>query len=91
MVRFYIRVSGYVQGVGFRWFVQQTAGLFSLTGWVQNLSNGDVDMEVQGCDADVAAFIDRIKEGNRYADVRDMDLRQLEPIQESSFRIADWF
>lgn len=91
MVRFYIRVSGYVQGVGFRWFVQQTASLFALTGWVQNLGNGDVDMEVQGCDADVAAFIDRIKEGNRYADVQDMELRQLDPIQESSFRIADWF
>lgn len=91
MVRFYIRVSGYVQGVGFRYFVQQTANLFSLTGWVQNLNNGDVDMEVQGADADVAAFIDRVREGNRYADVEDIELRQLDVIRESSFRITDWF
>lgn len=91
MIRFYIRVSGYVQGVGFRYFVKQTASLFSLTGWVRNLENGDVDMEVQGSDADVAAFIDQIKEGNRYSDVRGLDLQQLDIIRENSFRIADWF
>lgn len=91
MIRFYIRVSGYVQGVGFRYFVKQTASRFSLTGWVRNLENGDVDMEVQGADADVAAFIDRIKEGNRYSDVHGLDLQQLDIIRENSFRIADWF
>lgn len=91
MVRFYIRVSGYVQGVGFRYFVRQCASLFSLTGWVRNLSNGDVDMEIQGGDADVAAFLDRVRTGNRYAEVRDMEMNQLDVIKESGFQIADWF
>lgn len=91
MVRFYIRVSGYVQGVGFRYFVKQCASLFSLTGWVRNLNSGDVDMEVQGADADVSAFLDHVRRGNRYADVQDVDLKQLDVIRESSFQIADWF
>jgi acylphosphatase len=30
------RVSGYVQGVGFRWWVRSTAERLNLTGWVMN-------------------------------------------------------
>ena len=40
MVRFYIRVSGRVQGVGFRWFTSMTASRLDLTGWVRNREDG---------------------------------------------------
>lgn len=90
MKRFYIRVSGYVQGVGFRYFVMKTADLFSLTGWVRNLDNGDVDMEAQGPQANLEAFLKRVREGSRYAEVRDVEIRELDPIRESGFEVADW-
>lgn len=90
MKRFYIRVSGYVQGVGFRYFIMKTAGLFSLTGWVRNLDNGDVDMEAQGSEADLEAFLERVQSGSRYAQVNDMEVKALDPIRESGFEIADW-
>ena len=46
MKRYYIIVEGRVQGVGFRYFVQSIAAGYGLTGWVRNLDNGMVDMEV---------------------------------------------
>jgi len=42
-----IRVTGVVQGVGFRPFVYQLAHAQGLTGWVLNTSSG-VDIEVEG-------------------------------------------
>ena len=40
-------VSGKVQGIGYRWFVQDQAILINATGWIKNLSDGSVEIEVQ--------------------------------------------
>ncbi len=51
MVRKHIFFSGDVQGVGFRhrsFYIAQSLGL---TGWVENLWDGRVEMEVQGSEA----------------------------------------
>ncbi|WP_434480642.1 acylphosphatase [Gemmatimonas sp.] len=42
------RVSGRVQGVGFRWFVKEEARRLELRGWVRNEPNGDVLLEAGG-------------------------------------------
>ena len=47
MVRYYIIVEGRVQGVGFRFFCTMNARTTDLTGWVRNMDNGMVEMEVQ--------------------------------------------
>lgn len=46
-----IRIYGAVQGVGFRYFVRQTARRLGLAGWVRNLPDGSVELEAAG-DAD---------------------------------------
>ncbi|WP_041139458.1 acylphosphatase [Beduini massiliensis] len=48
MIRKHIYFSGHVQGVGFRYTAIQTARRYHLTGWVKNLYDGRVEMEVQG-------------------------------------------
>jgi acylphosphatase len=48
MGRFHARVSGDVQGVGFRAFVMQRALMLQLNGWVRNLSDGDVEVLAEG-------------------------------------------
>jgi len=51
-----IRISGIVQGVGFRPFVYNLAVRHNLTGWVRNNSDG-VCIDVEGPAADIAAFL----------------------------------
>ena len=48
MVRKHIFFSGDVQGVGFRYRSFYIAQSLGLTGWVENLWDGRVEMEVQG-------------------------------------------
>ena len=42
------RVSGFVQGVGFRYYTQKQAIRLGLVGWVRNLANGDVELVACG-------------------------------------------
>ena len=41
-------VSGRVQGVGFRWFVEREAAQLGIAGWVRNCENGDVEVMATG-------------------------------------------
>lgn len=48
------RVYGRVQGVGFRWFIRQTARALHLSGYARNLPDGTVEVEADGADAALA-------------------------------------
>ena len=85
MVRFYIRVSGRVQGVGFRWFTSMTASRLDLTGWVRNREDGDVEMEVQGDEASMERLVERLHQG-RFIRIERMETEMIPVIKESSFR-----
>lgn len=47
-IRKHIIFYGRVQGVGFRYYAVQKANQLGLTGWVKNLYDGSVEMEVEG-------------------------------------------
>ena len=73
--RMHIRVSGRVQGVGFRWFVLTEARRRGLKGWVRNNRDGSVELEAEGSAADVAALRARATAGPpaaRVASVTDL-------------------
>ena len=69
-----IKITGKVQGVGFRFFVQQQAQELDINGWVSNKSNGDVEALVQGEKADLEQFIAKVKQGTTFSRVDNVNL-----------------
>ena len=62
-------VSGRVQGVGFRYFTQDTARREGVTGWVRNLPDGRVEA-IADADADAGSCLERaLRTGPRGARV----------------------
>ena len=53
----YAQFSGRVQGVGFRFTVCHIAERFSVTGFVRNLANGDVELVAEGTEPELSDFI----------------------------------
>ena len=68
-----MKITGKVQGVGFRYFVLRQAQ-DSINGWVRNIPNGDVEALAQGEKADLEQFIAKVKEGPSFSRVDDVNL-----------------
>ena len=49
-------VKGHVQGVGFRWATRQQALQRGLCGWVQNCSDGSVEILAKGAENSLSSF-----------------------------------
>jgi acylphosphatase len=70
MISLQIFFEGNVQGVGFRWSVKQIARGFDVVGWVWNSPDGRVEMQVNGEETEVRAFIDAISQSELRAHIR---------------------
>lgn len=64
--------SGRVQGVGFRYRALQIAREFEVSGFVRNLADGRVQLEAEGAQEEVEAFLDSV------ADRLDVFIRKTE-------------
>jgi len=54
--------EGRVQGVGFRYTVRQLAKGFDVVGWVRNLVDGRVELQVSGEADEVTEFLRAVRE-----------------------------
>jgi len=54
--------SGHVQGVGFRYSTLHVARGYEVSGYVTNLADGRVQLEVEGSEAEVKAFVAAVEE-----------------------------
>ena len=57
-------LTGRVQGVGLRFFTMENANKLNVTGWVKNMADGTVAMELQGTDSAITELVNIIKKGN---------------------------
>ncbi len=93
MIRKHIIAHGRVQGVGFRFTVTAIAQTYNITGWVRNLYDGTVEMEVQGLDHRVELFLQELSSdrpgGNRFIRIDKLDITNIPSVNvadETGFR-----
>lgn len=90
MMRKRIVFSGRVQGVGFRFTAIQYARQFGLTGWVKNMYDGTVLMEVQGESYVIDKLIDCLK-NDRFIRIDSMDQKEISVIEnDRGFDLKGW-
>ena len=63
MATVHLEVIGKVQGVGFRWFVRETARRAGLAGWVRNHDDGRVEIAASGPDDAIAKLTNAARTG----------------------------
>ena len=77
-----IRVTGIVQGVGFRPFVWHLAHQLELVGWVRNDSQG-VEIAVQGTESQIQVLVQQI-------DTNAPPLARVDTVQIHTAQLEDW-
>ncbi len=81
------RAIGRVQGVNFRVFVRNSAKSLGVTGWVKNMRDGSVTMELQGTAPIIEQLIEKIKQGRGRIKVTSLEISDL-PVVEGEDKFA---
>jgi len=67
MKHLHLKIFGVVQDVNFRWYARKEAKRLSLNGWVKNMSDGTVEIVVEGEEEKLKEFLEWCKIGPRGA------------------------
>ena len=81
MIRRHYIFYGWVQGVGFRFRAYHAANRNGVSGWVRNLSDGTVEMELEGPEYDIDEVILTI-ESSDYIRIENMEVKDI-PVEGS--------
>ena len=87
MKRYHVIIEGAVQGVGMRSFCILEAQQRHLTGTVRNMSNGMVEVFVQGEENQIDDFLQAVRKGTRFVKVTDMTEKEV-PVVENEKRFT---
>ncbi|MBS3736437.1 MAG: acylphosphatase [Candidatus Bipolaricaulota bacterium] len=77
-----LKITGRVQGVGFRNSTRRKARQLGVTGWVKNLADGSVKVIAEGKRDDVESLITWANSGPRLANVDKVEVERKEPKDE---------
>ena len=73
-----VKITGRVQGVGFRRWAWKTAKRLGVSGWVRNRPDGSVEALVQGSEEAVGAMLEALGKGPCWARVDAVDALAVE-------------
>ncbi|MAG39435.1 acylphosphatase [Candidatus Pacearchaeota archaeon] len=69
-------IQGSVQGIFFRQFIKEKAELLELKGFTRNLTDGNVEIIVEGDGEKIQTFGNMLKEGPEHASVRNIQFEE---------------
>ena len=81
------RVQGRVQGIGFRYFVKQTADALGVRGFVRNEDDGSVFAYAFGNSEQINRLGAAIRTGPRFSEVRGVEEKESSVVKYNSFII----
>jgi acylphosphatase len=73
----HLKISGRVQGVGFRYALSEEAARLGVTGWVRNRRDGTVEAVLDGPPDSVSALLAWARRGPRGAHVTDVEVAEI--------------
>jgi acylphosphatase len=82
----HVRVTGIVQGVGYRAWTAQAARARGLDGWVRNRRDGSVEAVIAGDEAAVADMLKAFRVGPPSSEVEEVATQSAET-PEAGFRV----
>lgn len=88
MKRYNMIFKGRVQGVGFRYKSYLLANELGLTGDVNNLYDGDVELNIQGDREKIDLFLEKLSK-DRFIRIDDIEIKEKELINdEEKFKLS---
>ena len=80
-------IQGRVQGVGFRYFVEEKGRHLGLNGWVRNLRNGQVEVLASGEEEEISLLLSALKRGPGLAKVTHVEVDWSESPSDEPFHV----
>jgi acylphosphatase len=80
-------IYGKVQGVGYRFFVQEQAKQNGIKGFVRNLPEGEVEIDAEGERSKLRGFILLCKKGSSHSIIDHYVMQDIKPYGFKSFTI----
>ena len=73
------RISGCVQGVGYRYFARDQARRLGLRGFVRNMQDGGVEVVAEGAEHDLRELLEGLRAGPPYGRVTQVRVAWSDP------------
>lgn len=77
--RVHIFISGRVQGIFFRSFIQRRALMLDLKGWVRNTEDDRVEAVFEGSESRIQSILEYCGQGPPGAEIENIDVKEEKP------------
>jgi acylphosphatase len=88
MIRKHLLLRGDVQGVGLRYRAYHAANRYGLTGWVRNLPDESVEMELQGREESIDLLLQALQ-SSPYINITSLTAKTVPTEEERAFTVLD--
>jgi len=82
-----VYLTGSVQGVFFRKFLEEKANELGIRGFVRNLEDGRIEVLIEGKDEEVNTMFEVCKKGNQHTKITNIQIQELKNQGFEGFRV----